>query len=207
MNKKLKLVLVDDEPEFIDYVREIIKLIPDLRLKKATTNPIEALTYLLKKRVDILLLDIDMPLLNGFQLMNQIQHLINPCDPSVPPLFVVLCSGYTNNPEDCFKSQAADYIQKPLTLEKLIETKIAIQQKISKLSVKESHRKDKETFSEKDLVTVKEAEDMLQVSRWKITKMRDNGELTTLEKDGQIRLLRTEVEEEKVNYSVRKGKI
>lgn len=214
MNKKLKLMLVDDDPDFIDYARQMIKLVPDLRLKKTATDPTEALRYLLNKRVDMLLLDVDMPQLDGFQLMKQIQHLINPCDPSVPPLFVVLCSGFENNPEDCFKHRATNYIQKPLTIEKLIEAKIVIQRSTARLSVK----KNKETLTkvrvgydeglaEEDLITIKEAEGILGVKRGKIKKMRDEGKLTDFGKDGRIRLSRKEVEEARVWYSIPKGKI
>lgn len=219
MNRKLKLLLVDDDPDFIQYVKPMIQMVPDLQLKKAFTNPRDALVYLHKKRIDILLLDIDMPLLNGFDLMKQIQHLIKPGDPSVRPLFVVLCSGYETNPEDCFKHQAAYYIQKSLTLEKLIEVKNVIRQKIMERSVvrndctsKESRQAEDDgetpqTYSEEEVITFQEAEDILGVKRWKIYQMRKKGELTDLENDGQKRLLRSEVLAKRDSYSVRKGKV
>ncbi|HLT87962.1 MAG TPA: hypothetical protein VKZ57_10245 [Sphingobacterium sp.] len=64
-----------------------------------------------------------------------------------------------------------------------------------------------EAYSEKELVTIKEARHILGVSRWKIDKMRDEDELTTLDKNGQVRLIRKEVEEAKVWYSIPKGKV
>lgn len=64
-----------------------------------------------------------------------------------------------------------------------------------------------DAYSETELVTIKEAAHILGVSRWKIGKMRDEDELTTLDKNGQVRLIRQEVEDAKVWYSIPKGKI
>lgn len=219
MNKKLKLVILDDDQAFIDYITPIVSLVPALRLKKATTDPKEALVYLLKKRADILLLDVDMPLLDGFEVMKQLEHLIKPGDLSTPRLFVVLCSGFEVNPQECFDNSAAYYLQKPLTVEKLIKANNAIQEGIVWRSARKREGKRKkrpaaeektmpgEAFLERDLVTIKEAEGILGVSRWKITDLRDKGELTTLEKDGRVRLIRKEVEAVRSDYSVRKGKV
>src|SRR5690606_28352215 len=106
-----------------------------------------ALVYLLKEHADILLLDVDMPLLDGFDVMKQVQHLVNPGNLSVPRLFVVLCSGFEVNPQDCFDHRAVYYIQKPLTAEKLIKAYIAIQEEIARLSIRKRDGKRKKRAS------------------------------------------------------------
>lgn len=73
--------------------------------------------------------------------------------------------------------------------------------------VQKEQSKPADAFSDSELVTIKEAADMLHVSRWKIFAMRKARELTTLEKNGQVRLIKTEVEAAKCWYSGPKGKI
>jgi len=60
---------------------------------------------------------------------------------------------------------------------------------------------------EEELITIKQAAHTLGVSRWKIAKMREEGELTDYDRNGQIRLSRREVEAAKIWYSIPKGKI
>ncbi|TYR36342.1 helix-turn-helix domain-containing protein [Sphingobacterium phlebotomi] len=60
---------------------------------------------------------------------------------------------------------------------------------------------------QEELITIKQAEGILGVSRWKIAKMREEGELTDYDRNGQIRLSRREVEAAKIWYSIPKGKV
>lgn len=64
-------------------------------------------------------------------------------------------------------------------------------------------------YREEDLVTISYAMVELRVSRWKIDKMRDEKQLTTIKQGGKrsVRLIKAEVEAAKLWYSMRKGKI
>lgn len=62
-------------------------------------------------------------------------------------------------------------------------------------------------YDEDELMTVKEAMAELNVSRWKISEMRTNGELTDIARAGRVRLIRAEVMAAKLWYSRMKGKI
>lgn len=62
-------------------------------------------------------------------------------------------------------------------------------------------------YDESELMTVKEAMAELRVSRWKISEMRNSGELTTITRAGRVRLIRDEVMAAKLWYSGMKGKI
>lgn len=66
---------------------------------------------------------------------------------------------------------------------------------------------DPEAYRPDELVTIKEAAHMLHISRWKVDDMRSRAELTSLEKNGRIRLIRQEIEAAIKWYSVPKGKI
>lgn len=66
---------------------------------------------------------------------------------------------------------------------------------------------DDDCYQEHELMTVKEAMAELNVSRWKISDMRANGELTDIVRAGRVRLIRAEIMAAKFWYSRMKGKI
>ncbi|SFS98402.1 helix-turn-helix domain-containing protein [Sphingobacterium wenxiniae] len=66
---------------------------------------------------------------------------------------------------------------------------------------------EKVMYREEELMTVKEAMALLKVSRWKLTQMRKKAELSSISRDGRVRLIREEVEAARIWYSLRKGKI
>lgn len=65
----------------------------------------------------------------------------------------------------------------------------------------------KQSYTESELMTVDEACRELLISRWKLTDMRNKGQLTTIERGRSVRLIRAEVEAAKLWYSIPKGKI
>ncbi len=63
------------------------------------------------------------------------------------------------------------------------------------------------SYSEQELVTVKEAMYYLKVSRCTIGRLRKEGELSSVYRGRRVRLIRTEVEKAYRWYSVPKGKV
>lgn len=63
------------------------------------------------------------------------------------------------------------------------------------------------SYTEDELVTVKEAEAILKVSRWKIEDMCNKGELTIIRKGRSVRLIKAEVDAARIWYSAPKGKV
>jgi len=66
---------------------------------------------------------------------------------------------------------------------------------------------EKVMYREEELMTVKEAMDVLKIGRWKLHDMRRKGELTTILRNKRVRLIRAEVEAARLWYSVPKGKV
>lgn len=115
-------MLLDDDKEFVQFAKQLIGLIPDVKVTGVATTATKGVKLLLEKHFDILLLDIDMPVLDGFQVMKQIQHLVEPADPAVRPLFVVMCSAYNPRPRKCYKHGISHFLEKPLSYDDLIDT-------------------------------------------------------------------------------------
>lgn len=85
---------------------------------------------------------------------------------------------------------------------------IVLRMEDANLQSEEKHdHGEKVMYLEEELMTVKEAMALLKVSRWKLTQMRKKAELSSISRDGRVRLIREEVEAARIWYSLRKGKI
>ena len=73
MNEKTKLMLVDDEPDFLEIIG---KFFSRRKIAFETANGcLEALDWLARDRFDVILMDISMPGLNGFECMSEMKKV------------------------------------------------------------------------------------------------------------------------------------
>lgn len=109
-----QILLVDDD----ETLRETIKAILELENYKVieARNGIEALDILKTQKVDIVLSDVIMPLLNGFELLERIQ-LMGQDRPAV-----IMMTGFSKqSPSDFLKIGALSFLQKPVSTEDLLK--------------------------------------------------------------------------------------
>ena len=108
--KTLTCVIVDDEIGSINILSHHVSQISYLTLEKVFQNPIEALAYLLKNPVDLLITDIVMPELSGIELY---EHLITEVHTQV-----IFVSGYAEELVESLKYSVVDHLQKPVRFER-----------------------------------------------------------------------------------------
>jgi len=104
----IRCVVVDDKPLAIDILNDYISKIPDLTLTFSSTNPLEALEYVMKNKVDLVFLDIQMPQLNGVQFMKIVNE----------KCLIILTTAYAEYALDGFENNAIDYLLKPVSFER-----------------------------------------------------------------------------------------
>lgn len=104
----IRCIVVDDKPLAIDILNDYISKVSDLSLVFSSTNPLEALEYIMKNEVDLVFLDIQMPQLNGVQFMKIVQGKCK----------IVLTTAYTEYALDGFENDAIDYLLKPISFER-----------------------------------------------------------------------------------------
>jgi CheY-like chemotaxis protein len=115
--KEKKIVLaIDDEKMLLDLVEKM--LAPEYDVKTAN-SALEAMHYLNTSKADIILLDIEMPNITGFEFLNEIEKI-----PSYANVPVVIVSGYSGEVfvKKALDSGAADVLKKPVKKEVLIDT-------------------------------------------------------------------------------------
>ncbi len=103
---RLKCIAIDDEPLALSIVVEYIKNSPYLELVSSHTDPVKAVEAIESSSVDLLFVDIQMPDLTGFQLLDKITNL---------PM-VIFTTAYDNYAVDGFKYEAVDYLLKPIDI-------------------------------------------------------------------------------------------
>jgi DNA-binding LytR/AlgR family response regulator len=99
----IKCLIIDDEPLAVNVVKNYLEQIEDAELINSFTNAIDALNFLKKNTVDVIFLDINMPVLDG---LNFIKSLKN------PPL-IIITSAYTKFAIETYELDVLDYLVKP----------------------------------------------------------------------------------------------
>ncbi len=107
----LRVMVVDDEALARDLLREHLSAHPDVRIVALCANGFEAVRAATETKPDLLLLDIQMPKLDGFEVLELLGG-------DVPVIFV---TAYDEHALRAFEVHAVDYLLKPVAPERLAE--------------------------------------------------------------------------------------
>ena len=113
----LRVLMCDDEPLALDRLGALLLQCRDVELVGAVLDGQALLDEVQRSAPDLILLDIEMPQLDGFDVVEALARLSWP-DEESPPLVVFV----TAHPEfalDAFESGALDFISKPVRLSRL----------------------------------------------------------------------------------------
>jgi two-component system, LytTR family, response regulator len=105
----LRVYLVDDESLALKRLTRLLRQTRRVDIVGSTENPEEAVEFLSKNAVDAVFLDIQMPGMTGFELLQKL-----PKEPSV-----VFTTAYDRFALDAFEVNSVDYLLKPIELERL----------------------------------------------------------------------------------------
>src|SRR5258708_6454411 len=108
---KAKILIVDDEPSNVRLLERILELYGALEVR-STTDSRKALTCLLEFEPDLVLIDLNMPHLDGFAVMAQIQAAM-PAE-SYLPIVVLTADITTETKRKALSAGAHDFLTKPL---------------------------------------------------------------------------------------------
>jgi two-component system LytT family response regulator len=111
MTDEVRVLVVDDEEPARTLLGELLSRAPGVRVAGLCANGLEALRVAAQERPDAVFLDIEMPRLDGFEVMELL-------DPSIA---VVLVTAYDQYAVKAFEVEAVDYVLKPFRPERLLE--------------------------------------------------------------------------------------
>ncbi len=106
---ELTIIAIDDEPLALARLVLLLREMDGVRIIATLTDPEEGLALVEKHRPDIVLLDIDMPALDGLQLATRVRRLEGPSP------FLIFVTAFDHHAVSAFQAHAIDYVLKPAT--------------------------------------------------------------------------------------------
>src|SRR6185436_467873 len=107
----LRIVIVDDEPLARTVVREFAAEDPEIEIVADCANGFEAVKAVAELKPDLVLLDVQMPKLDGFEVL----ELLGRAQP------VIFITAYDQYALKAFEVHAVDYLLKPFSAERFQE--------------------------------------------------------------------------------------
>ena len=108
---KLKCLLVDDEPLAHKIIQNYIGRLNTLEVAGNCYNAIEAINFLYEHEVDLMFLDIQMPELNGLEMLKALPN---------PPR-VILTTAYSEFALESYEFGIVDYLLKPIAFPRFLK--------------------------------------------------------------------------------------
>jgi DNA-binding LytR/AlgR family response regulator len=108
----VKVLIADDEPLALARLRQALACIPEVELIAEARSGDEALRLIRQFKPDVVVLDIEMPGLDGLAVAARLR----PTDPVPEVIFV---TAFTHHAVQAFELDAADYLTKPFDFERL----------------------------------------------------------------------------------------
>jgi len=119
----IKAVIVDDELRAVNRLNALLSKIDFVNVIAQFTDPHECYEKLVQLKPNVLFLDIEMPGLNGINLIK----MINSNNLNIK---TVVTSGYSQYAIDAIRQEAFDFIEKPIKLQVLEDCLNRFQQKV-----------------------------------------------------------------------------
>jgi two-component system, LytTR family, response regulator len=108
---KINCIIVDDEPRAHKVLENYISRIPDISLVSTFFEGPKALNFLQATKVDLAFLDITMPEMNGFNLLDSLTD---------PPA-IIFTTAHSKFALESYDYSAIDYLKKPISFERFLK--------------------------------------------------------------------------------------
>jgi len=109
---KIQCLIVDDEPPARELLVSYIDRMDDLEVRAQCSNALDAFAYSQKNPVHILFLDIQMPRMNGLELIKSLQERPR----------IILTTAYREFAVEGFELDVLDYLVKPISFERFLKS-------------------------------------------------------------------------------------
>ena len=107
----INCIITDDEPLAREGLAQYVADIDFLQLQGLAENPLETMSIMENKSVDLLFLDIQMPKINGLDFLKSLDN---------PPL-VIITTAYPSFALEGYQLDVLDYLVKPITFQRFLK--------------------------------------------------------------------------------------
>lgn len=122
-NKMISAIIIDDEPDSASALQsDIDRCCPSLRIEQICFSAKEGIQSITKKKPDLVFLDIQMPGMNGFEMLEQIDSIV---------FSIIFTTAHDHFAAKAFRLSAVDYLLKPIDLNELRDAVQKVEQKNS----------------------------------------------------------------------------
>lgn len=106
----MNCIAIDDEPKALEVIERYCRKSDQVDLKATFREPVKAIEFLNREKIDLIFLDINMPDITGMQLIQTL---------AIKPM-VIFTTAYSNYAVDSYNLNAVDYLLKPITFERFL---------------------------------------------------------------------------------------
>ncbi len=126
----IKAIIVDDEPLARQVITQYSLEIPELEIVGCCNNAMEANRILKDEKIDLMFLDVNMPVLSGLDFLKNLQH---------PPL-VVLTTAYSDYALEGYELNILDYLKKPFSFDRFFKSIQKAEEQLALLGQKQDSK-------------------------------------------------------------------
>ena len=106
----IRAIIVDDEPYCCEALATLLEDIPDIEMISVCHNSADALAAIKKYSPDLVFLDVEMPKMNGFEMLEQLSSV---------DFEIIFTTSYDQYALKAIRFSAIDYLLKPIDREEL----------------------------------------------------------------------------------------
>ena len=163
---KVKCLIIDDEPLAINVIKNYLEQIEDFELISTFSNAIDGLNFLKSNTVDVIFLDINMPVLDGLNFIKSLEN---------PPLLIIT-SAYDEFAVETYELDVLDYLIKPIEFPRFMKALNKVNRRLENnkvivdtskdrpyIFVKIDKKKMKKIFLD-EILTVESLKDYLKIN-------------------------------------------
>jgi len=103
-------IAIDDEPKALEVIERYCQKTSLVALRASFREPVKAIDFLNREKVDLIFLDINMPDISGMQLVQTLS----------PRPMIVFTTAYSHYAVESYDLNALDYLLKPITFERFM---------------------------------------------------------------------------------------
>lgn len=170
----INCMVVDDEPIARDIIISHIAATPGLELVKSCMNASEAYEGLHQFKVDLIFLDIQMPVITGTDFLRSLRN----------PPFVVFTTAYHNYAVEGFELNSVDYLLKPITYDRFYQAAEKVRER---LTLKQTTQRDVSAPTQPavDYIFIKQDTKLVRVNHSQISYVQAERDFSSVYADGK----------------------